>query len=162
MLALNTPYRPNPDRVFFAFLLAPVAGAFAYAGAFAVLAGILGGQIRVSGLAAIFVFALVVATGCTIVLGIPAYLFFRRRDRLNLLNVAFASGLMGLAPALYLTGSSIWYLAMVHNWDRPISGLVTGMLQHWGLAFASGVAGGLAFWAFTVPRAYHSSHPVTS
>jgi hypothetical protein len=109
-----------------------------------------------------FIFALIFAVVSTIILGIPAYLVLRRRDRLNLLNVALASGVLGWAPSLLFTGSELWYLATIHPWDRSLPSFPVAMLQHWGLAFASGVAGGLAFWAYITRRDAVRYNPVSS
>jgi hypothetical protein len=162
VLALNTPYRPNPDRVFFGFLLAPVAGAFAYASAIAIIGIIMGAREVAEGAASMFVFALIFAVGSTVILGIPAYLAIRRRDRLTLLNVALASGILGWAPSLLFTGSELWYLATMHRWDRSLPSFPVAMIQHWGLSFGSGVAGGLVFWAYVIRRDADRYNPVSS
>ncbi|NBJ12404.1 hypothetical protein [Microvirga arsenatis] len=159
---MNTPYRPNPYRVFFGFLIAPVAGALAYAGILAAIGTIVGSKGVIAGTATMFVIALIFAAGSTILLGVPTYLVIRRRDRLTLLNIVLASGILGWAPSLIMTSSTLWYLAAVHPWERSLPNIPVAMLQHWGLAIASGVAGGLAFWAYVIRPCPDHTHSVAS
>lgn len=141
--AVDTHYKPNPDRVFFAFLAAPVAAAVA----FVLLQPTLWSHPEALGWTSIG--AMVIAAGCTLVFGIPAYLLLRRRARPTLFNVTLTGGLLALIPAIFFL-QPLWRSLTKEAWDRMPPGSVAAELQYSALIFLSGLIDGLTFWVCTV------------
>jgi uncharacterized membrane protein len=143
--AMSTPYRPNPDRVFFAFLAAPVAATVA----FVLLQPTLWSHPEALGWTSIG--ATVIAAGCTLVFGVPAYLLLRRRARPTLFNVTLTGGVLALIPAIFFS-QPLWRSLTKEAWDRMPPGSMAAGLQYSALILLSGLIGGLTFWICTVWR----------